>query len=77
MDEKLKRMQIQSGWKIKTGKCFFEQNLFTTKNYVSIQTLFVHNWKVCVNWNTTCSSPRSMFPLGIDIVWHRTFSIPF
>jgi hypothetical protein len=45
-----------------------EQNLFTTKNYVLIQTLSIHNQEVCVNQNTTCSSPRSMFPLGIEIV---------
>jgi hypothetical protein len=54
-----------------------EQNLFTTKNYVLIQTLSIHNQEVCVNQNTTCSSPRSMFPLGIEIVWDHTFSIPF
>jgi hypothetical protein len=26
-----------------------EQNMFTTKNYVSIQTLLIHNWKLHVN----------------------------
>jgi hypothetical protein len=67
-----------------------EHNLFTTKNYVSIQTLHVYNWEVCVNWNTTClqsrgmcqskhhiSSLRGMFSLGIETIWGCTFSIPF
>jgi hypothetical protein len=45
-----------------------EHNMFTTKNYVSIQTLLVHNREVCVNQNTTYSSPRGMFPLGIETI---------
>jgi hypothetical protein len=45
-----------------------EHNLFTTKNYVSIQTLHVYNREVCVNQNTTCSSLRGMFPLGIETI---------
>jgi hypothetical protein len=36
-----------------------------------------HNQKVCVNKNITCSSPRGMFPLGIETIWKHTFSIPF
>ncbi len=52
-----------------------EQNLVTTKSYVLIQTLTLQNWEVCVNWNTTCSFPRSMFPLGIETLWDHTFSI--
>jgi hypothetical protein len=54
-----------------------EQNLFITKSYVSIQILPFHNREVCVNRNTTCSSPRSMFPLKIESIWYCTFSIPF
>ncbi len=38
-------------------------NLFTTKGFVSK--------------NITCSSPRGMFPLGIETIWSHTFSIPF
>jgi hypothetical protein len=38
-----------------------EQILFTTNSYVLIQTLPLHNQEECVNWNTTCSSPRDMF----------------
>jgi len=45
-----------------------EQNLFTTKSYVLIQTLPFHKQELCLNRNTTCSSPISMFPLGIEIV---------
>jgi len=54
-----------------------EQNMFIAKSYVLIQALPLHTWKVFVNWNTTCSSPIDMFPLGIDTLWDRTFSIPF
>jgi hypothetical protein len=50
MDEKWKQMNKKKD----------EGNLFITNNYVSIQTLLVHNQKVCVNWNTTCSSLKSM-----------------
>jgi hypothetical protein len=45
-----------------------EHNMFTTKNYVSIQILLVHNQEVCVNQNTTYSSPRGMFALGIETI---------
>jgi hypothetical protein len=51
--------------------------MFTTKSYVSIQILPLHNQEVCVNWNTTCSSLRGMFPLGLKTIWDPTFSIPF
>jgi len=54
-----------------------EQNLFTTKSYVLIQTLPLHNWKVSINRNTTYSSLKGMFPLRIEIVLDRTFSILF
>jgi hypothetical protein len=30
-----------------------------------------------VNQNTTYSSPRGMFPLGIETIWGCAFSIPF
>lgn len=52
-----------------------EHNSFTTKNYVPIQILHVHNQKVCVNWNMTCSSSRGMFPLEIETIRGYTFSI--
>lgn len=54
-----------------------EHNMFTTNNCVSIQTLLVHNQKVCVNQDTTYWSPGGMFPLGIETIWGCTFSIPF
>jgi hypothetical protein len=46
----------------------YEHNMFTTKNYVSIQLLLVHNREVCVNQNTTYSFPRGMFPLRIETI---------
>jgi hypothetical protein len=52
-----------------------EDNMFITKSYV--QTLPIHNWEVYVNQNTTCSSFKSMFPLGIERIWSHTFFIPF
>jgi hypothetical protein len=64
---KIKWINNKNGWKIKTderikwmNKKKDEHNLFTTKNYVSIQTLHVYNWEVCVNWNTTCLQSRGM-----------------
>jgi hypothetical protein len=45
-----------------------EQFVFTTKSYVLIQTLPLHNQELRVNRNTTCSSLIGMFPLGIEIV---------
>jgi hypothetical protein len=54
-----------------------EQNMFTTKSYVSIQTLPLHIQEVCVNRNTTYSSPKCMFPLGFKTICDCTFSIPF
>jgi hypothetical protein len=57
-----------------------EGNLFTTKRYVSIQTLpiqkyvsiktlILHLQEIYVNQNTTSSSPRNyMFPLGIETI---------
>jgi hypothetical protein len=68
-----KYMNNKIGWKIKTN----EHNLFTTKNYVSIQILHVHNWKVCVNQNVTYSFPKGMLPLGIETMEGYTFSIFF
>ncbi len=69
---------ILATWRIKwMKKKTYEQNIWTTKSYVSIRTLLVHNQEVCVNPNTTCSSPRGMFPLGIKIIWDLAFSIPF
>jgi hypothetical protein len=53
-----------------------EQNMFTTNSYVSIQKLPLHNWKVCVNQNTTYSSQINMFPLGIETLWNPTFFKP-
>jgi flagella basal body P-ring formation protein FlgA len=44
---------------------------------VSIQTLPLHNREVSINRNTTCSSLRGMFPLGIETVLDRAFLIPF
>jgi hypothetical protein len=63
--------------KIKIDEQNDEQNMFTIESYMLIQTLPLHNREVCGNRNTTCSSPRSMFPLGIEIVWNYTFFIPF
>jgi hypothetical protein len=54
-----------------------EQNMFTTKSYVSIQTISFHNQKVSINRNTTYSFPKGMFPLGIEIILDHTFFIPF
>jgi hypothetical protein len=54
-----------------------EQNLFTTKSYVSIHTLSLHNRKVSINQNTAYSFLRGMFPLGIETILDCTFSIPF
>jgi hypothetical protein len=53
-----------------------KQTLFTTKNYVSIQTLTLHNSEICVNQNTACSSPRGMISLRIGTIWDHTFFIP-
>ncbi len=53
----------KNGWKIITYEQKDEQNLFTTKNYVAIQTLLIHNQEICVNQNTTCLFPKGMFPL--------------
>jgi hypothetical protein len=71
------KMDGKNGWKIKIDEKKDKQVLFTTKSYVSIQTLPLHNWEICVNWNTTYSSPRGMFPLGIETIWDHTFLIPF
>jgi hypothetical protein len=71
------RVKNKNGWKIKHMKKKDEQNLFTTKSYVLIQTQPLHNQEICVNWNTACSSLRGMFPLGIETIWDYTFSIPF
>ncbi len=54
-----------------------EHHFVTTKNYVPIQIVLVHNQEVGVNWNTTCSFPKGIFPLGIETIWGHTFSIPF
>jgi hypothetical protein len=75
------------GWKNKTNERIKwmknkideqkdEQNMFTTNSYVSIQKLPLHNWKVCVNQNTTYSSQINMFPLGIETLWNPTFFKP-
>jgi len=53
-----------------------KQTLFTTKNYVSIQTLTLHNCEISVNRNTTCSSPRGMIPIRIGTIYDCTFFIP-
>jgi hypothetical protein len=55
-------------WKIKPNEKKDKQTSFTTKNYVSIQTLTLHNCEICVNWNTTCSFPRGMIPLRIGTI---------
>jgi hypothetical protein len=68
---RIKWMKNKNKWKIN------EYNLFTIESYVSIQVLPFHNREVCVNWNTTYSSPKGMFPLGIKIIWDCTFFIPF
>jgi len=48
-------------WKIKIDEQKKdEHNLFTTKNYVLIQTLHVHNQELCVHPNYTCSQSRGM-----------------
>jgi hypothetical protein len=33
-----------------------------------------YNQEVCANKSTTYSSPRCMFPLGIETIWDYTFS---
>jgi len=71
-----KWMKKLNGWK-KLNEKKDEQAMFATKSYVSIQTLPLHNQEICVNRNTTYSSPRNMFPLGIATIWDHTFLIPF
>jgi hypothetical protein len=71
----IKWMKNYNGWNMNKKKD--EGNFFTTKNYVSIQILPLHNRDVCVNQNTTCSSPKIMFPLGIETIWGHTFFVPF
>jgi hypothetical protein len=56
------------GWKNKMDKRIKwikmnqknEGNMFTTRSYVSIQILPIHNWEVCVNPNSTYSQLRGM-----------------
>jgi hypothetical protein len=72
------KMDTKKRWKIQIDEQKKdEHNLFIIKSYVSIQTLPIHNRKVCVNWNTISLSPRSMFPSGIGTIWDHTFPIPF
>ncbi len=47
------------------------------QEYVSIKTPLLHLQEVCVNWITTFSSPRGMFPLGIETIWGHPLFIPF
>ncbi len=51
--------------------------MFISKRYVSIKTPLLHLQEVCVNWITTFSSPRGMFPLGIETIWGHPLFIPF
>jgi len=67
----------KNGWKIIRYEQKDEQNIFTTKSYVSIQTLFIHNREICVNQNTICSFPKGMFPLRIKTIRDYTLFIPF
>jgi len=59
------------------GMCWLKHHLFISKRYVLIETSILHLQEIYVNQNTTSSSPRGMFPLGIETIWSYTLFIPF
>jgi hypothetical protein len=64
------RIMCQSKLYLFTTKRYvlIETPLIPLKRYVLVETSFFHLQEIYVNQNTTSSSPRGMFPLGIETI---------